>query len=228
MAKIRDPLRKQHLKIPVIAAAIILCSKTLLSQVPVPGSPALKIVFDTGGLARSAVLPLKLVSFSGKLINSDEAQLRWEVSGETNVARYEIEWSNDSKNWQRIGTVAVADSSGINNYSLTNSQPSLINFYRLKIVEIDGKNTLSAVIRVSGSDRAVVIYPNPAKNSVIISSFNDKPATVIILGNSGKVWLRKTISEPVAKIDISNLPPGNYVVRIIRDNKAAVYKLIKE
>jgi Secretion system C-terminal sorting domain len=165
---------------------------------------------------------------TGKLTNGDQVILSWQMPGEINVAKYQVEWSSDSRNWQPIGNVSASDSNGTADYSWTYSQPSLINFYRLKIINLDGNFSFSSIIRINGSDKAIVIYPNPAKNNVIISSFSDKPATVIFINSSGKALLRKTLNEPVTRIDISNFASGNYLIRIIRDNKVAVYQLIKE
>ena len=173
-------------------------------------------------------LPLKLISFTGRLINDNEAILNWQSSGGANESRFEIAWSSDKKYWQTIGTIAATNNDSISSYSWKYSQPSLINFYRVKIIDIDGQFTYSPMIRVNGSEKAVVIYPNPAKNNVIISSFNDKPATIVFLNSNGKVMLRKTLNEPVSSIDISNFTPGNYIIRIIRNNKTTIYQLVKQ
>ena len=184
---------------------------------------------DTTSLtAANVILPLKLVRFTGRLVDDNEVVLNWQSSGGFNGSRFEIARSSDKRYWQTVGTIAATSSDSISSYSWKYSQPSLINFYRLKMIDINDRFTYSPVIRVNGSEKAVVIYPNPAKNNVIISSFSDKPATVIFFNSGGKVMLRKTINEPVSSIDISKFNPGNYLIRIIRDDKSTVYELVKE
>lgn len=189
---------------------------------------AAQIPDSTSSNLSNRILPLKLISFTGRLINDNEAVLNWQSSGEANESRFEIAWSSDKKYWQTIGTIAAANNDSISSYFWKYSQPSLINFYRLKIIDNVGRFTYSSIIRINGSDKAIVIYPNPAKNNVIISSFSDKPATVVFSNSSGKIMLRKTINEPVSSIDISGFTPGNYIIRIIRNGKATVYQLVKQ
>jgi hypothetical protein len=175
-----------------------------------------------------SILPLKLINFSGRLINDNEAVLNWQSTGGIDGNRFEISWSGDNRYWQMVGTVSAKDNDSVSTYSWKYSQPSLINFYRLKMIDVNGQFSYGNVIRINGSSRAVVIYPNPAKNNVFISSFSEKPATVIFLNSGGRILLRKTINEPVSSIDISNFTPGNYIIRIIRDNKATIYQLVKQ
>ena len=208
---------KSYVRICIAFIGTFLFIQCLGAQVP-----------DTTSSKLNSILPLKLISFTGRLINGNEAILNWQSSGGLDGSRFEIAWSNDKRYWQTVGTIASTSNDSISSYSWKYSQPSLINFYRLKMIDIDGRFTYSPLIRVNGSEKAVVIYPNPAKNNVIISSFSDKPATVVFLNSSGKIMLRKTINEPVSSIDISKFTPGNYMIRIIRDNKATIYQLVKQ
>ena len=208
---------KSYVRICIAFIGTFLFIQCLGAQVP-----------DTTSSKLNSILPLKLISFTGRLINGNEAILNWQSSGGLDGSRFEIAWSNDKRYWQTVGTIASTSNDSISSYSWKYSQPSLINFYRLKMIDIDGRFTYSPLIQVNGSEKAVVIYPNPAKNNVIISSFSDKPATVVFLNSSGKIMLRKTINEPVSSIDISDLTPGNYIIRIIRDNKTSIYQLVKQ
>ena len=209
---------KSCVKICIAFFGTFLFFQCLAAQTPV----------STSSNLTNSILQLKLINFTGRLINDNEAVLNWQSTGGSDGSRFEIAWSGDKRYWQTLGTIAASNKDSISSYSWKYSQPSLINFYRLKVIDIDGRFTYSPVIRVNGSEKAVVIYPNPAKNNVFISSFSDKPATVIFLNSGGKIMLRKTINEPVSSIDISDFTPGNYIIRIIRDNKATIYQLVKQ
>jgi hypothetical protein len=189
---------------------------------------AAQIPDTTSSNLTDGISPLKLIAFTGRLINDNEAVLTWQSLGGVVGSKFEIAWSSDNRHWQTVGTVAATNTDSITNYSWKYSQPSLVNFYRLKMIDIDGNFTYGNTIRINGSARAFAIYPNPAKNNIFISSFSYKPATVIFLNSSGKIMLRKTINEPVSSIDISRFAPGNYVIRIIRENKATIYQLVKQ
>lgn len=65
------------------------------------------------------------------------------------------------------------------------------------------------------------VYPNPASGQVTIRS--DKPATVSISDMSGKVIYS---SEIVNSLNVKDLSPGIYMVRLNRDENSRVTKLV--
>ena len=112
-----------------------------------------------------ATLPLKLLSFSGK-VNGAAIKLDWKTTLEINNSHFEILRSGDGVNFISIGSVrAVAISADLNNYSFTDQSPlNGKNFYRLKIVSNDNKIDNSQIILLqlnSGKERSMEVFPNP-------------------------------------------------------------------
>lgn len=119
-------------------------------------------------------LPLQLVGFSG----SREAgynQLQWSTAAELNTKMFEIEQSLDGRIFTRLASVAAAGN-GSNTYSI--KDVTVYNskvFYRLKMIDIDGRFTYSAVIWINSELAAgVSIYPNPVRNVININVGNEK------------------------------------------------------
>lgn len=68
------------------------------------------------------------------------------------------------------------------------------------------------------------IYPNPANNSLEITS-TSKISTVIVTNCFGQVVCKQLCNSEKAEIDISKLPPGVYLIRI---NNTEVRRFVKE
>ncbi len=84
-----------------------------------------------------------------------------------------------------------------------------------KIVEGAGISTLSTPIQTKSF--AATLYPNPSGNTLWLSFGDDAMLSVAqyrILDMLGKQWLNGAIAEPDTKINISQLPPGEYLVSV--------------
>lgn len=80
------------------------------------------------------------------------------------------------------------------------------------------------------SDRdSFKIYPNPTKDKIIINSAQKMNANLQILDNSGNLILEKKPSTSSQyEVDLSNLKPGLYIVKIISKDKTLTKKIIKK
>ena len=69
------------------------------------------------------------------------------------------------------------------------------------------------------------LYPNPVSNGkVYISSKNDSDKEIIIFDVLGKKVLQTMISSK--ELNVSNLSPGVYIIKIDEDGATAIRKLI--
>ena len=70
------------------------------------------------------------------------------------------------------------------------------------------------------------IYPNPVKNNLFINASNQKIEKVMIYSMTGaKV---KTVSNFTESIDVSDLNPGNYLLKITSNQGTLTQKIIKK
>ncbi len=81
-------------------------------------------------------------------------------------------------------------------------------------------------IRENYVDKKVLIYPNPATNTITIDCHQS--SIMEILNVQGQKLLQQQIQQGKTDIDISNLAQGVYFVRIIDGEKADVTIFIKE
>ncbi|WP_118975884.1 FG-GAP-like repeat-containing protein [Taibaiella koreensis] len=179
----------------------------------------------------NGTLPLKLLAFTGKLINGDrQVQLSWQTTAEQNVSRFEVEWSPDGKSWERIATVPATNGSGLtNNYSCIHANLSPANYYRLSMIDRDETFTYSQVLRINLAIEALpAIAPNPAGNTIVITGLDNTPALIDLVNMGGKVVWEKNVNAMATTMDISTLLPGMYIVRIKQGGKTTALKLEKK
>jgi hypothetical protein len=63
-------------------------------------------------------------------------------------------------------------------------------------------------------EKTISIYPNPAKNELFIQS-DFKVITLEIYNNLGVKVKEKELNRHEAKVDIANLPSGNYTLKLL-------------
>ncbi len=184
---------------------------------------------------QNIVLPLILIDFNAVKQNAC-VQLNWQISEEKNASFFNIERSADGNIFSKLAQVAVQiTSSSLKNYSFTDNAPITgTNFYRLKMVDADGKFTYSKIVAVRffGNSNALQIFPNPAKDilHVQVTGSNDN-ALLQITDMAGrklkeqKIALNGTTS---VSVDINYLPKGMYTLILKTNSKTEHQKFVKQ
>lgn len=180
----------------------------------------------------NGTLPVILVSFDAQLFNAN-VLLQWNTSSEQNTSYFEIERSADGTYFSAIGNLTAAGNSFTAiNYSFTDKSPvSGTNFYRLKMVDINGKFSYSKTIPVKIENvTSFKIYPNPAKNTLYIQTGETNEKAIIqITDLAGKKVKEQMVSlNKNTPIDISNLATGIYKIIIKTATNTLEQKFVKE
>lgn len=71
------------------------------------------------------------------------------------------------------------------------------------------------------------VYPNPASDVVNISG-NSNISSVQIYDLTGKVLRNQTSDSKQLQLNVSYLPNGNYIIKVLSDGKASSYTIIKK
>ncbi|HMR91879.1 MAG TPA: integrin alpha [Chitinophagaceae bacterium] len=168
--------------------------------------------FNTG-LCGDITLPATLLSFTGRL-QHEQALLAWKVAEERGVNYYELERSNDNREYRPIAMLFARNETG-SSYTYTDAKPGNgINYYRLKIVDNDGRVEYSAtvIIRLQVAASATLTAgPNPFKQQVHLRMQGYSPGVyeVRMTGPSGQTFMQQKIS--VTGFDYQSTikaPPG--------------------
>ncbi|WP_051878914.1 ELWxxDGT repeat protein [Chryseobacterium sp. FH1] len=71
------------------------------------------------------------------------------------------------------------------------------------------------------------VYPNPASDVVNISG-DSKISSVQVYDLSGKVLSNQTSDSKQLQMNVSDLPKGNYIIKVLSDGKSSSHKIIKK
>lgn len=158
-----------------------------------------------------APLPLDLLSFEAKAEQA-HISLYWHTENMQQVAGFEVEKSADAKSFSNIGYVKATEAS---NYSYKDPVILDNNFYRLRMIDQDGKYTYSDVVKVVNTQTVTVTaYPNPAKDQMTIVS-SENTFSYEITDRLGNVLMKGIAGASIETISIEQLPVGIYYLKII-------------
>lgn len=183
------------------------------------------------GVFQPVTLPVTLISFSAARENTTSL-VSWATSEEINSAFFEIQHSTNAKTWTKVGEVPSANAGKIlQTYSFTHTETvSNMNYYRLKMVDLDGTYQYSKIVRVDMGEltESVSFGPNPTSDFLTISSGNWAGIKQIrLVDNSGRiVYSSNSLGKPEPVINVSKLSPGLYVLQVAKTNGEIASKKI--
>lgn len=179
----------------------------------------------------SGALPIKVISFTARK-NDKEVILNWQTATEINNKGFEIERSGDGTSWTKIGFINGSINSSIEkNYQFTDFNPVAgNNFYRLRQLDIDNKASYSLVVSVNIVKSGFYSISNNPGNGQYRLHIETVPERVdfSIIDPRGRQIMSKNNNGPGDQlIDISNFPPGIYLLRILKGTDLFIERLGK-
>ena len=194
--------------------------------------------FTFGSLTGDNPLPVELINFKAYLYNG-QTLLTWITATEHNNSHFEIERSDNMKDFTKIGTVYSKAQNGSStqaiDYAYTDDAPKAgTNYYRLKQVDFNGMYSYSKVVSVT-SDRendpleSVMVYPNPTTGSAnIIVLGGDENIHISLYSYNGVLLLEYKYNSSDPTIDLSQYASGLYMLKISKNGKHIVQRVIKQ
>lgn len=187
--------------------------------------------FDASFVYLDCTLQIKLLSFSASLQNINNAKLQWKIATAEEGGKYELQRNTDGRSFLPINL--QTGNSSLTQFSYTdNALPNGTYYYRLKMTDKDGKISYSntAIAKVGSKEQSVSVYPNPVKKGESLQlSLQDITAGKIEIINSTGQMVYSNAAKQTGSISIpisSSLAPGQYMVRLINENKTAVQKIL--
>lgn len=182
------------------------------------------------GYKSASVLPIQFGEFSA-VYTSGFAQLKWNTFSESNSSHFEIERSSDGTDFKYIGNKeAKGNSSSNTEYTFSDLLlQSGTNFYRIKMVDIDGSFSYSKIIMLNTEIKGLnllLVYPNPFGNKVQVKIESDVKDKLLIrvfnsIGNVIRLQtenISKGINTVIVK-NVAELPPGIYYLELTVGDK---------
>lgn len=186
-----------------------------------------------------AVLPVNMLSFEGRRINTALVQLDWKTTNEIDNKGFDIERSlGNSTAFRRIGFMPAQAPGGlVYEYSLPdNNDFAGTSYYRLKQIDINGQFTYSKTVAVKGytGEASISLFPNPVADKVtadIFSTVSGKAVLVLTDATQKQLYSRSvnlTKGINLIPLPAATLGSGVYFVQVLSgDMKPLSAKLVK-
>ncbi|MBE9466591.1 T9SS type A sorting domain-containing protein [Dyadobacter subterraneus] len=173
-------------------------------------------------------LPVTLLSFKATKENT-QVNLDWSTTSETNSDRFDIEHSQDGKDWNLIGSVAsgVESKSRLDYHFLHTNPSNGNNYYRLKMIDKDETFAFSSIKNIEFENLDLEIFPNPVADHLTIKTNNWVNVNNIRLINLSGATVYDSGKTPLQSVNVTNLKQGIYIMKIGKtDGSWATQKII--
>jgi Secretion system C-terminal sorting domain len=189
-------------------------------------------------------LPVTLTAFGAKRIGTN-AEITWETVSEQNNRGYEVQVSTDGRSFRTLSFVPSQDVNSNRllryRYLDTEANKSGVRYYRLRQIDLDGKENFYGpkVVSFSGSATAearMEAYPNPFLNDVrlTVQSAAAGKGQLQLLDMTGRVVLARAVDFTMGTNDLellglSDVQRGTYMLRVVSPaGKAQTQRIIKQ
>jgi hypothetical protein len=174
--------------------------------------------------APASVLPITLTSFVAKQQN-DKVLLQWTTRDESNMTGFDVERSADGSQFTSIATVTAKNLQGLQQYETIDATPlSGTSFYRLKLREYNGQQRYSDITIIKRSFANWQLYPNPAKDILVLYFTATKPGLekIEIVNAAGRLLQshKFEVKAGVNSLRFENLPAAKGIYYIRTQTKA--------
>jgi hypothetical protein len=184
--------------------------------------------------SRSWVLPLSLISFTANK-KDNGVSVEWTTEKEINLSHFVIERSDDGTSFYSIGRMNGRISGKTESYQHTDNKPiQSIAYYRLRSVDMDGKESISriaTVVSTQNNDKLLLVS-NPVRNKITLlatGSLSGDFNFQVTLINGQVVQSGKLSIQNGGYYDISlngTIKPGTYSLRLANNKQAFYFKVL--
>ena len=177
--------------------------------------------FALGSMDVSNPLPITINYFNGTRNNGNHL-LNWKVTCiSTPSATIEIERSSDAVNYSPVYSIFATAVRCQQPFDFTDNQPAKgINYYRLKMTDINGKVTYSTIVSLINASKGIDVM-NIAPNPIVNGNFNLKISTaektqmeLVITDMQGRILQKRSVNMIAGfntiPMNVPNLAAGTY------------------
>jgi hypothetical protein len=163
---------------------------------------------------RDAAAPVTLTSFTVDEFSNGNL-LDWKIKDESGFSHFSVRKSTNLSEFWEIGTVKGGNKNGKFDFLDKNFNEG-INYYQLKMVDLDGSYKLSKIISIEnrGEFGSSTVYPNPSPNRVFKLKNSEEFDEINLMTNEGT-----RLPVEVRKID------GTYEIKVSESYSAGSYFL---
>ena len=174
------------------------------------------------------VLPVELTTLNAIVdVPQEHVDVNWQTATEKESAYFAVErQSKINSSFVEIGQVKGAGNSDkVLTYKYVDEKPVYgVSYYRLRLVDIDGKTTYSKTVSVSYKGGAKIkVFPTFTDGYVNIENGDKRIDDVYVWNATGQLMLQSKQTQ----LDLSDLPRGLYLVQVKTGGETFVQKITK-
>jgi hypothetical protein len=165
-------------------------------------------------------------------------QLAWSTASESNNEGFDVQRSENGREWQTIAFVPGAGTtSEVTSYSYTDPTPSTLNsqqiYYRLQQRDYDGTTDYSPVRVIQlEEENAIRVFPNPADEAVTVAFAEpiEKRGTLQLFNHNGRLVAEGVIAPGTSEhtLRVAYLPAGTYMLRVVAGAQVWTRRVVVE
>jgi hypothetical protein len=182
-------------------------------------------------------LPVDLISFDASKLSNTKSSISWELAACCSAAaKFEIQKAGAEKHFVTVGTISGSETNKLYNY-IDNGLKNGINYYRLKMMDENGKNTYSRIVAVMNGVNGLLLtslIPTMVSNTatLTVASSGQRKLDLIIVDMQGRMMLRRnyTIAAGNTSIELqlTGLVAGAYQLTGISAESKTTIRFIKQ
>lgn len=200
---------------------------TYYSDINMNGSATVTVLSPTS--VPNVSLPLKLLNFSVQAKNCTTI-LAWTTADEVNTCCFDVELSGDGFSFHSVGAVAAQGDGPGKSYSYSTPQSDGLAYYRLKMIDRDGRFVFSNIRTVQmncqSAGMQLSIYPNPVgvgeEINISFKSTRKDAGKLVLINQFGQEVYSRAVQIKVGgnllKISTGLLSSGIYYVKLTDNN----------
>ncbi|HEX6170860.1 MAG TPA: T9SS type A sorting domain-containing protein [Chitinophagaceae bacterium] len=166
------------------------------------------------------ILDVKLGNFTAIKQRDETVLLNWNTFSENDHSYFLIEHSVDGKNFTGIGKrLSDGNTASGHSYNYLHATPvSGSNFYRLRMVDVNGKAEYSSIRRVIfGKDNySITIFPNPAKTkaTLMLDAKDGEKLFIKLIDGAGRMAKQQIVivRNQQSELGLEGVQSGVFVV----------------
>lgn len=193
--------------------------------------------FGSFGVTNGTVVPLRLLSFTGKF-EGNIANLIWTTTNEVNTNSFVVERSINGEQFVAIEKLNTYNTVGTHKYVFSDSRVNTpVVYYRLRMVDNNGDVTYSNTITIRKAiivkDVKLSVAPNPIVSNALSITHGQASAgdRINILSTNGKVVKQINVATSAEKtaINVTGLAVGVYMAQYQKvDGSTDLVRFVKQ
>ncbi len=186
------------------------------------------MLFDNFSITLVSMLPVELLGFDARC-EGLSVRLNWATASEQDNAGFAVERSIDGIDFETVVELPGAGNSmQLVHYEASDRAPfNGLSYYRLAQTDLDGTTTFSDATPVHFMATEIRTFPNPVEDVLSVQTGMEHPQ-VLLFDAWGRTVLTQDATGGTFTMDLSAMPSGTYVMRIMGGTMNEALRVVKK